>query len=81
MGKSKKEPGKKKPKGKCMVTKFRVKILSQWRDFNSQEEARKWALEILQAPIYFIYLDRVEVEGGKNHEWTKTRAKNLGRSC
>ena len=56
-GKKKQEPEKK------MVKKYRVLISKQWRDFDGQEEARKYAREVLQNDaIYFMSCEKVEVE-------------------
>ena len=59
----KKKKVKKKRERKCMVTKYRVTINSQWREFDTQAEARQWVKELIAAPIYFIIMDSVEVEG------------------
>jgi len=58
------KPEKKTPKKpkKKLVTKFRVCIGAQHRDFDSQDKAREWTKELLQAPIYFVNMTEVKVE-------------------
>lgn len=43
-----------------MSKKTRVKITEQWRDFDLQGEARKWAQRLLDAEVTFITIMRAE---------------------
>ncbi len=50
------EPKKKK------ITKYRVTIHEQWRQFHSQNEARDFARKVLQNDsIYYMTCEKVEV--------------------
>ena len=55
----------KKPVGrpKKKITKYRVTIDKQWKDFNNQGEAREFARKVLQNDaVYYMTCDKVEVE-------------------
>ena len=53
---------------KKKITKYRVDIGHQWKNFNTQNEAREFTKQILMAPIYFITLEKVEVEEENHNE-------------
>lgn len=57
-------PKKAKPKCKQkLITKYRVTINKQWRDFWDQDEARKYAKEVLQNDaIFFLKMHMVKVK-------------------
>ncbi len=47
---------------KSTVTKYRVRIESQHRDFYYASDARQYARQLLGVDIYFLHLEKVEVE-------------------
>ena len=55
--------GKKKVETcKTKITKYKVSINAQSREFRDQENARRWAIKLLEAPVFFIEMESIEVE-------------------
>ena len=63
-GKEKSKTNKKKEKSiKKLVTKFRIRIIGQHKDFDNQEDARKFARKVLEnEAVYFLECVEIKVE-------------------
>ena len=57
------KPGKVEKPKKKKIEKYRVVITEQWRDFDTQKEAREFARKVLEnSAVYYMQCKKVEVD-------------------